>query len=129
VGALVNASAVAAAVETVVSGSEQGVTVLACGEQQSTSAGDATLRFALEDYLGAGAILSSVALDKSPEAQVCEAAFLGSRDQLQELLWNCVSGWELREKGLADDVTLAASLDRYDTVPAIAGDHLASFGR
>lgn len=127
IGALINASAVSAAVESIVKANEQGVTVLACGERRWPAVDEDTLRFALEDYLGAGAIIAGIDLDKSPEAVVCEAAFLGNSARLQELMWNCVSGWELREKGLGDDVRLAATLDMYDTVPVMSDDRLLAF--
>src|SRR5262249_41075312 len=53
------------------------VTVLACGERRLAPGDGEDPRFAVEDYLGAGAILSHLGFDKSPEAQVCEAAFRG----------------------------------------------------
>ena len=43
-------------------------------------------------WLGAGAILSHLAFAKSPEAQLCEAAFRGVQDRLEEVMLNCGSG-------------------------------------
>ena len=53
------------------------VTILACGERWKQPNEDGELRFAIEDYLGAGAILSALpaALARSPEARVCQGAF------------------------------------------------------
>jgi phosphosulfolactate phosphohydrolase-like enzyme len=47
------------------------VTVIACGERWNIPSEDGELRMALEDYLGAGAILSYLPYEKSPEARAC----------------------------------------------------------
>src|SRR5262245_56868978 len=61
VGALVNAQAVAAAVSSLLNDAEYlNVTALACGERWRTPDDEGALRFAVEDYLGAGAILSAM---------------------------------------------------------------------
>jgi 2-phosphosulfolactate phosphatase len=80
---------------------------------------DGELRFAVEDYLGAGAVLAAIARAASPEADVCAAAFLGSREDIAALLWECASGRELRAMGLEQDVIDCARLDVYDVVPAL----------
>jgi len=72
---------------------------------------------AIEDYLGAGAILSELSYPKSPEARVCEGSFRQSRRNLDEIIWDCGSGRELREAGFGDDVRHAARLDLYDVAP------------
>ena len=52
------------------------VTVIACGERWNPPSEDGGLRIAVEDYLGSGAILSSLHFEKSSEARVCEGAFV-----------------------------------------------------
>jgi 2-phosphosulfolactate phosphatase len=118
---LVNAQAVARFVSARLAGCDQSVTVLACGERWLTPVEGEDLRFAVEDWVGAGAILSHLALDESPEAQACEAAFRGVQDRLEEVLLNCGSGVELREKGYTSDVLHAARLDLYAVVPLLTG--------
>jgi 2-phosphosulfolactate phosphatase len=124
VGALVNASAVGRAVSRLVQAADRSVTVVACGERWKEAAEDGALRVAIEDYLGAGAILAAISAEKSPEAEVCEAAFRGCADRLAEILWECASGRELRAKGLEEDVRLAARRDLYDSVPTLRGEQL-----
>ena len=119
VGALLNAQAVADAVSETLTASDCSVTVLACGERWQPASLDGALRFALEDYLGAGAILAALPHSKSPEAWACEAAFLATRDRLETMLWECGSGIELRERGYPDDVRHAAQLNLYHTVPLL----------
>lgn len=128
VGALVNARAVAAAVSQALTNDDLSVTVVACGERWRPSTEDGELRVAVEDYLGAGAILAYLPHAKSPEASVCASACTGSQGSLGEILWDCVSGRELREGGYADDVLEAARLNLYDSVPVMRGDHLELFG-
>jgi 2-phosphosulfolactate phosphatase len=123
-GALVNATATAGAVEAGAKLRGCYVTVLACGERWP----DDSLRFAIEDYLGAGAILSHLSLPKSPEAQVCEAAFVGCRDPFAEVIWDCGSGRELRERGLEEDVRFAARLDVMDVVAMLRSGRFERWG-
>jgi 2-phosphosulfolactate phosphatase len=120
VGSLINAQAVACFVSARLAQGDLAVTILTCGERWPTLADGEDLRFAAEDCLGAGAILSHLDFDKSPEAQACEAAFRSVRDRLKETLLNCGSGLELREKGYKEDVLHAARLDLYGTVPLLA---------
>jgi 2-phosphosulfolactate phosphatase len=121
VGSFVNAQAVARFVSERLAEGGRAVTVLACGERWLTPVEGEDLRFAVEDWLAAGAILSHLGFEKSPEAQVCEAAFRGVRDRLEEVLLNCGSGVELREKGYDADVLHAARMELYGTVPLLAG--------
>jgi 2-phosphosulfolactate phosphatase len=128
VGALVNAQAVARAVSHLLDrASHLNVTVLACGERWRISDEGGALRFAVEDYLGAGAILSALPFSQTIEAQVCAAAFQAMRDRLDAALWECESGHELRAKGLGEDVRFAARLNVYDTAPVLRGERLEAF--
>ena len=77
------------------------------------------LRFAVEDYLAAGAILVELPHQKSPEAAVCAAAFLRSEGDTFSTLRECASGRELRSAGLDADVRECAQLNLYDTAPIL----------
>jgi 2-phosphosulfolactate phosphatase len=123
-GSLLNAAAVGATISTIIASSDMCVTVVACGERLTKPApDDEEMRFAIEDYLGAGAILSATGGDLSPEAEVCAAAFAGSRDRLPELLMECASGRQLREWALEDDVRFAARLDACGVVAELHESH------
>lgn len=91
------------------------VTVIACGERWS----DGSLRPSLEDLLGAGAILASMAGDPSPEARAAIAAFRDAERVLPEVISQCASGRELTERGWRADVTYAARLNASSTVPVL----------
>jgi len=115
-GTLVNAEAVGTAIGRIMPASELCVTVIACGERDKETGG---LRVAVEDEFGAGSVLSYLDFDKSPEARVCESIFINNRDHLAELMWDCISGRELRAVGYDDDVTAASRLNAFDVAPAL----------
>jgi 2-phosphosulfolactate phosphatase len=66
-GAFVNANAVSGAVAKVLNESNSNATLIACGERWPIENEDGEIRFAIEDYLGAGAILAGLDFDKSPK--------------------------------------------------------------
>jgi 2-phosphosulfolactate phosphatase len=116
--ALVNAGVTARVISAALVGRNRSVTIVACGEREKESnTGD--LRMAIEDYLGAGAIIARLDCTKSPEAQVAEAAFRNCKSDLQALLWDSVSGRELRAIGFGEDVKCAANIDSVDAVPVL----------
>lgn len=127
VAALVNRSAVAAAVNQLLRTSDLSVTVVACGEQWPSAGDEGRLRFAIEDYLGAGAILAALEETKSPEARVGEAAFQGTAHRLDRMLRECASGRELFQRGRGEDVDHAARLDIYQAVPMMRDGVLTDF--
>ena len=110
-GCLRNASAVAA----FASRHPGPVTVVAAGEQWENG----SLRPAVEDLLGAGAIIHCLEAARSAEAAVAEAAFVGSGSQLSSILGSCASAVELIGRGFAADVELAAALNASGCVPRL----------
>jgi 2-phosphosulfolactate phosphatase len=89
--------------------------VIAAGERWP----DGSLRMAVEDLVGAGAIVHYLAGRKSPEAVVAEAAFVRVKQGLVGWLAQCSSGKELVERGFSGDVELAATLDVSKCVPVL----------
>lgn len=81
------------------------------------------LRPALEDLLGAGAIVAALnpQATRSPEATAAQALWRACRHQACELLTNCASGQELTTAGYSADITLATQHDTQDTVPLLTG--------
>lgn len=127
IGAVVNARAVATVISSLAEQEDLAVTVIACGERWKTPSEDGSLRFAIEDYLGAGAILSYLQGEKSPEARICEGAFVQVRDELESILWDCGSGRELRAKGFSTDIRHAARLNIYQVVPYMRDGRLEPY--
>jgi 2-phosphosulfolactate phosphatase len=122
IGAPINARAVAAAVSALLEETDLNVTIVACGERWERPGEDGELRVAVEDYLGAGAVIARLDCSKSPEARICEGAFTAAGESFADLIYDCASGLELRERGFEGDVIHAAQLDRYDSVPVMRGE-------
>jgi 2-phosphosulfolactate phosphatase len=106
------------------------VGVVAAGERW---AGDGSLRPAVEDLWGAGAVVDALvgaALDASvsPEAEAVRAAYLAVRDDVGARLAASASGVELVEKGFGADVALAAAVDVSDVVPVLSDGWFAAAG-
>jgi 2-phosphosulfolactate phosphatase len=121
VGTLVNASATAAAVDALARSSGCNVTVIACGERWHRAEHDEGLRFAIEDLLGAGAIIARLTGECAPEAEIAARAYHASAGDLAMLIAASGSGRELASTGFAEDVRIASALDSCDCA-AVVGD-------
>lgn len=100
------------------------VAVIAAGERWGP---DDSLRPALEDQLGAGAILHALVGHRqhmSPEALATAQLFGAVQDTLPELMLRCASALELAERGFSSDVAAAAALNVSGTVPVLSGGFL-----
>ncbi|POZ63184.1 2-phosphosulfolactate phosphatase [Chromobacterium alticapitis] len=89
--------------------------LIAAGELNA----DGALRFAYEDFLGAGAIIEQLTGSKSPEALAAEAAFVLARNDIEQQLRHGMSASELSERGYPEDVVLAAQLNVSVCVPVL----------
>lgn len=126
-GCVRNASSVANRIRAAAGGRRATVAVIASGERWGSNTGP--LRPAVEDLIGAGAILA--ALDPSgaigaprcsPEARAARAAFLDARPRLYDSLLASTSGRELAARGWDDDVATSAAHDVTNVVGELVGD-------
>jgi 2-phosphosulfolactate phosphatase len=96
------------------------VVVTAAGERWP----DGSLRPALEDLLGAGAIIAELESrgsgPLSVEAAAARACFVQIAD-VASAVAACSSGLELARGGFTDDVVIATELDASAVVPLLAG--------
>ena len=111
-GALRNATATARRARALAH--DGAVGVIAAGERREPG----SWRAALEDLLGAGAVLSALDPSRavseprcSPDAAAARAAFLDAKQTLGSALSDTASGRELIARGWDDDVRTAAELD------------------
>lgn len=97
---------------------ERPVAVIASGERWP----DGSLRPALEDLLGAGAVIAALrrhGRDRlAPEAAMAAAAFEGTTD-LAAAVAASASGRELSDAGYAEDVGIATEADACTVVPVL----------
>ena len=78
-----------------------------------------SLRPALEDLIGAGAIIAHLPGARSPEAEWAATTFAHFQPALLGTLQRCSSGKELIGQGFAADVVLAADLDCSRAAPLL----------
>jgi 2-phosphosulfolactate phosphatase len=120
-GCLRNAQAVAAVAQRY----GQRIAVIPAGERWPR---DGSLRPALEDWVGAGAIISHLVGPLSPEAHAAATTFRGVQSDLAGLLESCSSGKELLARGFAKDVALASALNVSACVPVFRGGAYVPWG-
>jgi 2-phosphosulfolactate phosphatase len=96
--------------------------VVAAGERWP----DGSLRPAVEDLWGAGAVLAALVghgvTGLSPEAEHAADSFAAAMPGLGDRLAASASGRELDAIGFGDDVRLAGELDVSDVVPVLEGE-------
>ena len=98
------------------------IAVIPAGEQW----GDGALRPAVEDLIGAGAVLASLPGRPSPEAETAIAAFERFQHNLHDALARSTSGKELVARGFACDVEVAAAYAVSVTAPVLADDRFVN---
>ena len=112
-GCLRNARAVAVKVQDLAGGGDIGL--IPAGERWP---GD-TLRPAIEDLIGAGAIIDALGGETTAEARVARDAWRSAQSDLDALIRSCVSGLELIERGFGIDVDLALERDVSTAAPVL----------
>lgn len=125
-GCLRNATATARLARRL-AGATGTIAVIAAGERWHGATGP--IRPAVEDLLGAGAVLTALdpaaavsAPGCSPEAAAARAAFVAARPRLFDAIAGSGSGRELIGRGWADDVATSAALDVTDQAARLVDD-------
>jgi 2-phosphosulfolactate phosphatase len=113
-GCLRNCTAVARA--ALAMAREANIAVVPAGERWRS---DDSLRPAIEDLIGAGAILDALDLPLSAEARIARDAFRAAQAALADTIRDCLSGCELIEKGFPQDVELACQHDVSSAAPVL----------
>jgi len=93
------------------------IAVIAAGERWQV---DDSMRPAVEDLIGAGAIISHLHGSMSPEAYAALCAYKGCESDVRGLLEHCVSGRELVAMGFSGDIDVIAEVDVAGTVPILS---------
>lgn len=102
------------------------VSVVAAGERWPSG----MIRFAVEDLIGAGAILSAFSQRLlSPEARMAVGAFEGVSSSLSHVLASSMSGQELISRGFSSDVAMAGEYNISETVPILREDAFVRAGQ
>lgn len=108
----------APSVARALSGMQLPIAVIAAGERWGRV--DGRLRPALEDLVGAGAIIEGIGSSScSPEARAAQAVFRASEPALDEWIRDCSSGRELIEAGFTADIELASEYGSSSAIPVL----------
>jgi 2-phosphosulfolactate phosphatase len=91
------------------------VSVIPAGEKWPNG----NLRPAIEDLIGAGAIIAKLSGKCSPEAEIAVAAFASAQSHLLQALQQCGSGREMIDIGFSSDIDLAAALNQSSCAPLL----------
>jgi 2-phosphosulfolactate phosphatase len=91
------------------------ISVIPAGEKWT----DGSLRYAVEDLAGAGAIIIFLKGKLSPESRSALAVYKSIETELKEQIKNCVSGKELIRRGFENDIELAVDLNLSNCVPGL----------
>lgn len=91
------------------------ISIIPAGEQWP----DKTLRIAFEDLIGAGAIISFLTGELSPESKTALSVYNGLKTNLLEEIKNCSSGKELIARGFENDIYLACDFNVSDNIPLL----------
>lgn len=94
------------------------IAVIAAGERWQGG----LLRPAIEDLMGAGAIITYLTGRRSPEADLALAGFQNTQSKLLDTLLHCGSGKELVGRGFEEDVQLASQLNVSKATPLLVND-------
>jgi 2-phosphosulfolactate phosphatase len=116
ISCILNAHAVAKFVSKLALKEKKDISMVCCGFQAR--------EFALEDFLGAGAIISQIhkrGLEKSDEAIIASLAFENLANSLSKVLSETKSGRRLKETGQSKDIDFCSQLNKFNGVPIFDG--------
>jgi len=121
VGCILNARSVASFASRLALKERRNISIICCGYQAR--------EFALEDFLGAGAIVSQISegsFERSDEAIASCLAFESSVDSLSKVLSETKSGRRLKETGQSEDIEFCSELNKFNGVPIFDGKLISS---
>lgn len=91
------------------------IAIIPAGEKWN----DNTLRPCVEDLLGAGALISELKGNFSPESLVAKSVFESNKNNLESLIFESISSLELIERDYIDDIELALEINKSNNVPIL----------
>jgi 2-phosphosulfolactate phosphatase len=95
--------------------------VIPAGEKWQEQFESGTIRFAVEDLIGAGAIVYYLKGSLSPESLSAKIFYENVKEKLYDVISNCVSGKELIERGFIEDVKIPCQKNVSEAVAALKG--------
>jgi 2-phosphosulfolactate phosphatase len=126
IGCFLNSRALGRYLAMLSRGANKGISLIAAGEAAEGKYENLKQRrFAIEDYLGCGAILTELSMSKTAEATVCQRAFESCKHDYVKLIGESLSGKYLSERGFGFDISHCVQRNLYDCIPAIQSGKIA----
>ncbi|KXK49916.1 MAG: putative 2-phosphosulfolactate phosphatase [Chlorobi bacterium OLB5] len=91
------------------------IAVIPAGEKWQNG----SIRFAIEDYLGVGALISVLNGELSAESFAAKKYFEAFESELKDVIINSYSGKELIEKGFSEDLEIALDMFSGNSIPVL----------
>lgn len=101
------------------------IAVIPAGERWA----DGSLRPALEDWLGAGAVIAALGGIPNAEADLAASAFARADKRLGDMIRTSRSGLELSDRGFAADLEIALEVDSSRTAPRLVDGQYSNDAR
>ncbi|MFN8670583.1 MAG: 2-phosphosulfolactate phosphatase [Candidatus Sericytochromatia bacterium] len=96
------------------------ITIIPAGEKWNNN----NTRFSIEDFLGAGAVISEIKNSLlSPESLLALNSFNSVKNNIYQIIKESASGKELIEKGFEEDVKIACELNTSNNTPVLYKDN------
>jgi 2-phosphosulfolactate phosphatase len=84
-------------------------------------------RFAVEDYLGCGAVLGELKVDLDAGASACREAFLAAKSGLAGIIRDSPSGTYLVDRGQAADLSHCVQVSIYEVLPVVRDGRITAW--
>ncbi|MCX7030793.1 MAG: 2-phosphosulfolactate phosphatase, partial [Spirochaetes bacterium] len=128
IACLLNARTAGRLLREVSEGTGKGIVLIAAGEAAEGQEQDIVQRrFAIEDYLGCGAILAELRMEETPEAVVCRRTFEACRHDCAELIRGSLSGRYLAKNGCDFDLSHCVQWSIYDVLPIVRHGRITAY--
>lgn len=128
IGCFLNARCVARIVSGVAVKEGRDVTLVAAGEiEEDRIEGVRIPRFAIEDWLGCGSILSEMRMERTAEAEVCAGSYDACKADLVDLIRRSLSGRYLIGRGKECDISHCVQRNIYDIVPVVRAGTIVKY--
>jgi 2-phosphosulfolactate phosphatase len=105
-----------------------GIVLVPAGEALEDQESDLVhRRFAVEDYLGCGAILAELKVDLDEEAEACREAFLAAKIGLAGIIRDSPSGKYLVDRGQAADLSHCVLVSIHEVLPVVRDGRISAW--
>jgi 2-phosphosulfolactate phosphatase len=128
IGCFLNGRTVARIVSAVAAREGRNIALIAAGEiEEDRTDGVRIPRFAVEDWLGCGFILSEMRMERTAEAEICARTYDSCKPVFVDLIRKSLSGQYLIGRGKEYDISHCLQRNIYGIVPVVRGAMIVKY--